>query len=127
MSEPLYIDVPWLLDVQDAALGTEDVSVTDYSALVAAAARHRTRMPTLAASNPDSAWRAAALLHTIVRLEPLPHRNSLFAAFVTGQYMDQSGEGIDPPYGALSDLIKKVRETRLSIYDVAEALRSWRI
>ncbi|MFF1547655.1 toxin Doc [Streptomyces sp. NPDC058291] len=127
MREILHIDVSWLLDVQDVALGHDDVSVTDYSALVAAVARHKTRMPTLAQSNPDVAWRAAALLHTIVRLEPLPHRNSLFAAFVTGQYMDQSGEGIDPPYGALSDLIRKVRETRLTIYDVADALRSWRI
>jgi hypothetical protein len=36
-------------------------------------------------------------MHTIVRLEPLPHRNSLYAAFVAAQYMDQSGEGIDPP------------------------------
>lgn len=71
--------------------------------------------------------RAAALLHTLVRLEPLPHRNSLFAAFVTAQYMDQSGEGIDPPYGALSDLVRKVRETRLSVYAVADALRTWRV
>jgi hypothetical protein len=127
MSDILHVDVSWLLDVQDIALGHDDVSVTDYSALVAAVARHKTRMPTLAASNPDAAWRAAALLHTIVRLEPLPHRNSLFAAFVTGQYLDQSGEGIDPPYGALSDLIRKARETRLSIYDIADTLRSWRI
>ncbi|MEV8034906.1 toxin Doc [Streptomyces sp. NPDC086182] len=123
----LRIDVPWLLDVQDAALGNDDVSVTDYSALVAAVARHKTRMPTLATSNPDAAWRAAALLHTIVCLEPLPHRNSLFAAFVTGQYMDQSGEGIDPPYGALSDLIRKIRETRLDIYAISDALRAWRL
>ncbi|MEV8434726.1 toxin Doc [Streptomyces chartreusis] len=127
MGEILYIDVSWLLDVQEAALGSDDVSVTDYSALVAAVARHKTRMPTLEASNPDAAWRAAALLDTIVRLEPLPHRNSLFAAFVAAQYLDQSGEGIDPPYGALSDLTRKMRETRLSIYSVADALRSWRI
>lgn len=79
MSEPLHVDVSWLLDVQDIALGHDDVSVTDYSALVAAVARHKTRMPTLAESNPDAAWRAAALMHTIVRLEPLPQRNSLFA------------------------------------------------
>ncbi|MFI7406772.1 toxin Doc [Streptomyces sp. NPDC049541] len=123
----LYIDVAWLLDVQEAALGHEDVTVSDYSALVAAVARHKTRMPTLEASDPDAAWRAAALLHTIVRLEPLPHRNSLFAAFVTAQYLDQSGEGIDPPYGALSDLVRKIRDSRLNVYAVAEALRSWRI
>ncbi|MFG3207800.1 toxin Doc [Streptomyces sp. NPDC048192] len=123
----LHVDVSWLLDVQEAALGHEDVTVTDYSALVAAVARHKTRMPTLETADPDAAWRAAALLHTIVRLEPLPHRNSLFAAFVAAQYMDQSGEGVDPPYGALSDLVRKVRDARLSVYAVAEALRSWRI
>ena len=123
----LHIDVSWLLDVQEAALGHEDVTVTDYSALVAAVARHKTRTPTLETADPDAAWRAAALLHTIVRLEPLPHRNSLFAAFVAAQYMDQSGEGVDPPYGALSDLVRKVRDTRVSVYAVAEALRSWRI
>ena len=123
----LYIDVSWLLDVQEAALEHEDVTVTDYSALVAAVARHKTRLPTLESADPDVAWRAAALLHSIVRLEPLPHRNGLFAAFVAAQYMDQSGEGIDPPYGALSDLVRKVRDTRVSVYAVAEALRSWKI
>ncbi|MFF7976177.1 toxin Doc [Streptomyces sp. NPDC007905] len=123
----LHIDVSWLLDVQEAALGHEDVTVTDYSALVAAVARHKTKLPTLETADPDAAWRAAALLHTIVRLEPLPHRNSLFAAFVAAQYMDESGEGIDPPYGALSDLVRKVRDTRLSVYAVAEALRSWKL
>ncbi|MFB7575986.1 toxin Doc [Streptomyces sp. NPDC056165] len=123
----LRIDVSWLLDVQEAALGHEDVTVADYSALVAAVARHKTRMPTLETSDPDVPWRAAALLHTIVRLEPLPHRNSLFAAFVAAQYMAQSGEGIDPPYGALPDLIRKVRDTRLSVYAVADTLRSWKV
>src|SRR3954454_12007115 len=123
----LHIDVSWLLDVQENALGHEDVPVTDYSALVAAVARHKTKMPALETADPDTAWRAAALLHTIARLEPLPHGNSLFAAFVAAQYMDQSGEGIDPPYGALSDLVRKVRDARLSVYAVAEALRGWKL
>jgi hypothetical protein len=35
--------------------------------------------------------------------------------------------GVDPPYGALSDLIRKALETRLRIYDIADTLRSWRI
>ncbi|MFG2307308.1 toxin Doc [Streptomyces sp. NPDC048566] len=123
----LYIDVAWLLDVQEAALDDEDMSVSDYSALVAAVARHRTKLPTLAAADPDAAWRAAALMHTVVRLEPLPHRNSLFAAFVAAQYMDQSGEGIDPPYGALSDLVRAIRDKRLSLGTVAEHIRSWKV
>ncbi|MET8945836.1 toxin Doc [Streptomyces sp. NPDC004542] len=123
----LYIDVSWLLDVQEAALGRDDLTVSDYSALVAAVARHRTRLPTLAAADPDAAWRAAALMHTIVRLEPLPHRNSLYAAFIAAQYMDQSGEGIDPPYGALSDLVRKIRDTRIGVQEVADELRAWKL
>jgi hypothetical protein len=122
----LYVDVSWLLDVQERAM-PEDVSVADYSALVAAVARHRTRMPTLAASDPDAAWRAAALLHAIVRLEPLPHLNSLYAALVAAQYMGQCGEGIDPPYGALSGLVRKVREGSADVYTAAGTLRDWRI
>ncbi|MFG2350313.1 toxin Doc [Streptomyces phaeochromogenes] len=124
----LHIDVSWLLDVQEAALGNgEDMSVADYSALVAAVARHKTKLPTLEAADPDAAWRAAALMHTIVRLEPLPYRNGLYAAFVTAQYMSQSGEGIDPPYGTLSDLVRKIRDTRLRVPEIADQLRSWKI
>ncbi|MFJ4783925.1 toxin Doc [Streptomyces sp. NPDC088794] len=123
----LNIDVSWLLDVQESALGHEDMSVTDYSALVAAIARHRTKLPTLEAADPDAAWRAAALMHTIVRLEPLPHRNSLYAAFVAAQYMAQSGEGIDPPYGALSELVRKIRDTRVRVPAVADQLRAWKV
>ncbi|WP_329582689.1 toxin Doc [Streptomyces sp. NBC_01361] len=123
----LYVDVAWLLDVQEFAVGRQDMTVSDYSALVAAVARHKTRMPTLEESDPDNAWRAAALLHTIARLEPLPHHNSLYAAFVAAQYMDQSGETIDPPYGALSDLVRKIRDTRLDVYTVADHLRTWKI
>lgn len=62
-----------------------------------------------------------------MRLEPLPHRNSLFAAFVAAQYMGQSGEGIDPPYGALSDLVRKIRDTRVGVLAVADQLRSWKV
>ncbi|MEV0908975.1 toxin Doc [Streptomyces hokutonensis] len=123
----LYIDVSWLLDVQEAALSDEDMSVSDYSALVAAVARHKTKLPTLAAADPDAAWRAAALMHTIVRLEPLPHRNSLYAAFVAAQYMGQSGEGIDPPYGALSELVRKIRDTGVGVVAVADQLRAWKV
>ncbi|MFK8851403.1 toxin Doc [Streptomyces sp. Ac-502] len=122
----LHIDVSWLLDVQEHTT-PEDVSIADYSALVAAVARHKTRLPTLASADPDAAWRAAALLHTIARLEPLPYRNGLFAAIVAAQYMGQSGQGIDPPYGALSDLVREVRDGQVKLPAVADRLRSWRI
>ncbi|WP_433570279.1 toxin Doc [Streptomyces sp. CA-251247] len=122
----LYIDVPWLLDVQEQAV-PEDVSVADYSALVAAVARHRTRIPRPAAADPDPAWRAAALLHTLVLLQPLPCRNSLYACQVAAAYMHVSGEGIDPPYGAMTGLVRDVQAGKADVYHVADRLRDWRI
>ncbi|WP_310728270.1 toxin Doc [Streptomyces sp. N2A] len=122
----LHIDVAWLLDVQEQAV-PEDVSVADYSALVAAVARHKTRLPRPSTSEPDAAWRASALLHTLVRLEPLPYRNSLFACKVAAAYMHASGEGIDPPYGALVELVRAIQSRKADVYQAADQLRAWRI
>ncbi|MGW2207186.1 toxin Doc [Streptomyces sp. NPDC001774] len=122
----LHIDVPWLLDVQEHAV-PEDVSVADYSALIAAVARHRTRIPRPATTEPDPAWRAAALLHTLVRLQPLPHRNSLYACQTAAAYMHASGEGIDPPYGAMVDLVRDVQAGKATVYQAAARIRTWRI
>ncbi|WP_329167451.1 toxin Doc (plasmid) [Streptomyces sp. NBC_01717] len=122
----LYIDVPWLLDVQEQAV-PEDVAVADYSALVAAVARHRTRIPRPATAEPDAAWRAAALLHSLVRLQPLPYRNSLYACQVAAAYMHASGEGIDPPYGALVELVRGIQSGKAGVYQAGDRIRSWRI
>lgn len=122
----LHIDVSWLLDVQEQAV-PEDVSVADYSALVAAVARHKTRIPRPATAEPDPAWRAAALLHTLVRLQPLPHRNSLYACQVTAAYMQASGEGINPPYGAMVELVRDIQAGKADVYAAADRIRTWRV
>ncbi|MDQ0792204.1 toxin Doc [Streptomyces sp. B1I3] len=122
----LHIDVPWLLDVQEQAV-PEDVSVADYSALVAAVARHKTRIPRPTTADPDPAWRAAALLHTVVCLQPLPYRNSLYACQVAAAYMHASGDGIDPPYGAMVDLVRDIQADKANVYQAAERIRRWRI
>ncbi|SHM43985.1 toxin Doc [Streptomyces yunnanensis] len=122
----LHIDVPWLLDVQEQAV-PEDVSVADYSALVAAVARHKTRIPRPSAAEPDAAWRAAALLDTLVRLQPLPYRNALFACQVAVAYMHACGEGIDPPYGALIDLVRDIQAGKTTVYQSAGRIRTWRV
>ncbi|MFE7330081.1 toxin Doc [Streptomyces sp. NPDC057565] len=122
----LYIDVPWLLDVQEQAV-PEDVTVADYSALVSAVARHKTRIPRPTTAEPDAAWRAAALLHTLVRLQPLPYRNSLYACQVAAAYMHASGEGIDPPYGALVQLVRDIQSGKADVYQAGDHIRSWRI
>ncbi|MGW9453431.1 toxin Doc [Streptomyces sp. NPDC055632] len=122
----LHVDVSWLLDVQEQAV-SEDVSVAEYSALVAAVARHRTRIPRPTTADPDAAWRGAALLHTLIRLQPLPHRNSLYACQVTAAYMHASGEGIDPPYGAMVDLVRDIQAGKVTVYQAADRIRTWRI
>lgn len=120
----LYIDVRWLLEVQAERLA--DASVRDYSGLVAAVARHRVNTPQIGVE-PDASWRAAALLHTIVQLRPLPLRNALFGCMVTVAYMDACGEAIDPPYGELVDLARDLTGGKASEADAAVRIRAWRV
>ncbi|MEU1592853.1 toxin Doc [Streptomyces sp. NPDC005708] len=120
----LHIDVRWLLDRQEELLG-KDLAVTDYSALVAAVARHRVNTPQLDESSPDAYWRAAALMEQLVLLRPLPARNELFAYGVAVAYIQASGETVDAPYEQWRDLITDIRALRSTVYDIADRLRSW--
>ncbi|MEW2393026.1 toxin Doc [Streptomyces venezuelae] len=121
----LHIDIRWLLDRQEDLLG-QDLQVRDYSALVAAVARHRVNTPHLESGDPDAYWRAAALLETLVLLRPLPARNAHYAYGVTIAYIRASGETIDDAFDPWRDLITDVRALRLTVYDIAERLRSMR-
>lgn len=121
----ISIDVPWLLQRHEDIL-PEQPSVSGFSALVAAVARHRVDPPRLG-TDPDAAWRAAALLHTLALLKSLPASNTRFACATAVAYTHISGEGIDPPYGALVDLARDILEGRADIYDTASRIRSWRI
>ncbi|MCX3058363.1 toxin Doc [Streptomyces beihaiensis] len=121
----LNVDVGWLLDVQDSAL-PESPEVRDYSALAAACSRQRVNTPRLG-EEADEAWGAAALLHTTVALKPLPADNTVFGCALAVQYMRQAGAGVDPPYGALVELVKGLRDGSLDVFDAADRLRSWRI
>ena len=121
----LHIDLPWLLDVQDRHL-PDHITVSDFSALGAAVERHRFA-PIVLGYEPDAAWRAAALLHTVVRLEPLPRANRMFGCMITAQYMHQSGEGINPPYGAIVELAKDIGAKRADVFQAAERIRAWKV
>ncbi|MDK1474602.1 toxin Doc [Streptomyces sp. 549] len=125
MAPDLFIDVPWLLQRHEEVL-PEQPAVSDFSALVAAVARHRVDPPRLGTDS-DPAWRAAALLHTLALLKPLPAGNLRFACAAAVAYMHISGEGIDPPYGALVDLAREILEGTAGIYDAADRIRSWRV
>lgn len=121
----LYIDIRWLLERQADVLPKQP-SVHDFSNLVAAVARHRVNTPQIGATV-DNAWRAAALMHAIIRLRPLPARNALYGAALVVAYMDAAGEGINPPYGALIDLARDIDAGHADGYDTADRIRSWRI
>ncbi|MFB8382731.1 toxin Doc [Streptomyces rubiginosohelvolus] len=120
----LHVDIRWLLDRQEELLG-KDLTVRDYSALVAAVARHRVNTPSLTESTPDAHWRAAALLEQIILLRPLPARSELFAYGVATAYLEASGETVDTAYEPWRDLIRDIQALRLTVYDVADRLRSW--
>jgi len=121
----LSIDLAWILERQ-ALVMPKEPDVHDYSALAAAVQRHRVNTPRIG-YEPDNAWRAAALLVTIAREEPLPARNSFFAALLAVEYLAACDEGIDAPYGHLPDLVAKVRAYDADVYSCAEQLRSWRL
>ncbi|OIV37113.1 toxin Doc [Mangrovactinospora gilvigrisea] len=121
----LTIDMRWLLEVQDRHL-PDAIAVGDFTGLAAAVARHA-HEPAALGHEPDPAWRAACLMHTLVRLRPLPERNELYAAVVAIGYMAACGEAIDPPYGALTDTAGDVHAYRVETTELAERIRSWRI
>ncbi|MDX3239167.1 toxin Doc [Streptomyces sp. ME03-5709C] len=121
----LHIDIRRLLERQADVLPKQP-SVRDFSTLVAAVARHRVNTPQIGATV-DNAWRAAALMHAVIRLRPLPARNALYGAAVATAYMDAAGEGINPPYGALIDLARDIGTGRADGHDTADRIRSWRV
>ncbi|MFI9081774.1 toxin Doc [Streptomyces sioyaensis] len=121
----LLIDVRWLLDRQERVLG-KDLQVRDYSALVAAVARHRVNTPHLDVSDPDAYWRAAALLDTIVLQRPLPARNELYGYAVAVAYIEGSGEPVYANQQQWIQLIQDIKAMRMDTFDIADRLRSWR-
>ncbi|MFD9285251.1 toxin Doc [Streptomyces mirabilis] len=121
----LFIDVRWLLDRQERALG-KDLQIRDYSALVAAVARHRVNTPHLDVGEPDAYWRAAALLDTIVLQRPLPARNELYGYGVAVSYIEASGETVAASQEQWIQLIEDIKALRLDTFDIADRLRSWR-
>ncbi|MFI6686339.1 toxin Doc [Streptomyces sp. NPDC050485] len=125
MTVELHIDIRWLLERQAEVLPKAPV-VHDFSCLVAAVGRHRVNTPKVGAVV-DNAWRAAALMHAIIRLRPLPGRNALFGAGLVAAYLNAADEDIDPPYRALIDLARDIDAGRADAYDAADRIRSWRI
>ncbi|MGW5001486.1 toxin Doc [Streptomyces hydrogenans] len=119
----LHVDLRWLLDRQEDLLGKE-LAVRDYSGLMAAVARHKVNTPGIDVGEPDAYWRAAALLDALVLLRPLAARNAFFAYGVTVAYIRASGKTVEDGFESWESLIRDIRGLRLSVYDIADRLRS---
>jgi hypothetical protein len=125
MAPVVHVDIRWLLQQHEQALPGQP-SIDDFSALVAAVARHRVDPPRLGIDS-DASWRAAALLQTLLVLRPLPAYNVRYACAIAIAYMHATGEGVDTPYGELVDLARDLMTAKATVFDAADAIRSWRL
>ncbi|MDJ0345882.1 fic family toxin-antitoxin system, toxin component [Streptomyces sp. H10-C2] len=119
----LFIDEPWLLDLAQTHL-PGDPDVVDWGALTAAVARHRAETMGTAVY-PEPHHRAAALLHSLVRVPAMEHSNQLFAASAAVAYLAASGRPVKVTAGEAGDLIEQVDSGTLDVRQVAAALRGW--
>ncbi|BBG20778.1 hypothetical protein RVR_P236 (plasmid) [Actinacidiphila reveromycinica] len=119
----LFIDEGWLSAAAHAYV-PHDPDVTDYGAFGAAVARHRHEtMGTLV--YPEAHHRAAALLHSLIRVSALEHSNELFAIAVATAYLAASGYTVKvTPSDALT-LAQQTAVGNVDVRDIAAAVKGW--
>ena len=119
----LHIDVPWILQVAEAA-GADDPAPDDYGVPVSAVARQRAELfeqPVY-----DGAYaKAAALVHTLGRCWWLERSNLAVAAATGVMYLEAAGISVKPTRGdaiALKDLLL---DPACTCGRIAALLRTW--
>uniref|UniRef100_UPI0009BE50BC fic family toxin-antitoxin system, toxin component n=1 Tax=Streptomyces viridosporus TaxID=67581 RepID=UPI0009BE50BC len=85
----LHIDVPWILQVAEAA-GANDPAPDDYGVPVSAVARHRAELFEQPVYDGPYA-KAAALVHTLGRCRWLERSNLAVAAATGVMYLEAAG------------------------------------
>ncbi|MDX3798006.1 fic family toxin-antitoxin system, toxin component [Streptomyces sp. AK04-3B] len=119
----LHIDVPWILQVAEAA-GANDPAPDDYGVPVSAVARHRAELFEQPVYDGHYA-KAAALVHTLGRCRWLERSNMAVAAATGVMYLEAAGIPVKPAREdavALKDLLLDPACTAGSI---AALLRTW--
>lgn len=119
----LHIDVPWILQVAEAA-GAGDPAPDDYGVPVAAVARHRAELLEQPVYDGPYA-KAAALIHTLGRCRWLERSNLAVAAASGVMYLEAAGITVKPAHEnavALKDLLLDPACTAAKI---AALLRTW--
>ncbi|MFE9835331.1 fic family toxin-antitoxin system, toxin component [Streptomyces sp. NPDC005551] len=119
----LHIDVPWILQVAEAA-GADDPAPDDYGVPVSAVARHRAELFEQSVYEGPYA-KAAALVHTLGRCRWLERSNLAVAAASGVMYLEAAGVSVKPVREdavALKDLLL---DPACTAGKIAALLRSW--
>ncbi|MFF0559621.1 fic family toxin-antitoxin system, toxin component [Streptomyces sp. NPDC020472] len=119
----LHIDVPWILQVAEAA-GADDPSPDDYGVPVSAVARHRAEVLEQPVYDGPYA-KAAALMHTLGRCRWLERSNLAVAAATGVMYLEAAGVPVKPARQdaiALKDLLL---DPTCTAGRIAALLRTW--
>ncbi|MET7701073.1 fic family toxin-antitoxin system, toxin component [Streptomyces sp. NPDC005485] len=119
----LHIDVPWILQVAEAA-GAGDPAPDDYGVPVSAVARHRAELFEQPVYNGPYA-KAAALVHTLGRCRWLERSNMAVAAASGVMYLEAAGIPVKPAREdavALKDLLL---DPACTAGKIAVLLRTW--
>ncbi|MGP3970284.1 hypothetical protein [Streptomyces sp. 6N223] len=103
-----------------------DPMVWDPSGIEAAIARHASDLVMAPDAEPhDSAWRAAALLHTLTVCPPLDSpMNEFYAMAMTRSYCAADGWPKPPEPEPLGDLVERAKSGEADIQQIATALRA---
>ncbi|MEV6616667.1 fic family toxin-antitoxin system, toxin component [Streptomyces sp. NPDC051051] len=119
----LHIDVPWILQVAEAA-GADDPAPDDYGVPASAVARHRARLFEQPVYDGPYA-KAAALVHTLGRCRWLERSNMAVAAATGVMYLEAAGIPVKPVRDdalALKDLLL---DPTCTAGKIAALLRTW--
>ncbi|MGW3555425.1 fic family toxin-antitoxin system, toxin component [Streptomyces griseoincarnatus] len=118
-----HIDVPWILQVAEAA-GADDPAPDDYGVPVSAVARHRAELFEQPVYDGPYA-KAAALVHTLGRCRWLERSNLAVAAATGVMYLEAAGITVKPTREnalALKDLLL---DPSCTAGKIAALLRTW--
>ncbi|MFE5827918.1 fic family toxin-antitoxin system, toxin component [Streptomyces erythrochromogenes] len=119
----LNIDVPWILQVAEAA-GADDPAPDDYGVPVAAVARHRAELFEQPVYDGPYA-RAAALVHTLGRCRWLERSNLAVAAATGVMYLEAAGTSVKPTREDAIALRDLLLDPTCTAGKIADLLRTW--
>ncbi|MFI8368377.1 fic family toxin-antitoxin system, toxin component [Streptomyces sp. NPDC085466] len=119
----LHIDVPWILQVAEAA-GADDPAPDDYGVPISAVARHRAVLFERPVYDGPYA-KAAALVHTLARCHWLERSNLAVAAATGVMYLEGAGVSVVPAREDVIALRDLLLDPACSAGRIAALLRTW--